>query len=128
MTTQPRRMRNTDDLIIQLRTDDVEPASIADYHKGSSLADTLEALFYHTSLGVLDGTDTGGGKYNLYINDIAQENWDQASSLVIKELTRKGLLDKAVVARGVAWENDTDEWVNFQVVWPLNYDAVFSIW
>lgn len=128
MAALPRRLRDTDDLIVQMRSEDVEPSNAHDYHKGSSLADTLEALFYHLSLGVLDGTDTGGGKYNIYLNGISPQQWDQAAALVTKELARKGLLDKAVVARGVAWENDTSEWTDFQVIWPLNYEAAFSIW
>jgi hypothetical protein len=122
--TEKRRLKPTDELVVQLR---VQGGAEENEYR-SSLTAALEALFHHTSLGQVGGTDIGADKFNIFISNVHPDNWDQALSLVLKELDRQQLRDDAVVARGTTWENDTDEWDEYQVVWPPNSETTFSIW
>src|SRR5262249_53333504 len=66
VNNEKRRLRDTVELIVQFPLQGAwgdNEQNRAYYHT----ADILGALFYHTELGALDGTDTGGGKLNIYI-------------------------------------------------------------
>ena len=126
MSTEKRRIRETVGLIVQLSLQ-TKWGDGEDDLRSTTIADALEDLFKDSQLGVVDGTDTGGGKLNVFIFDIADSNWDDVLNIVIKSLNEQGVLDGAVIARSISWETDEDEWVEHEVVWPENYKNRFVI-
>ena len=119
MSTEWKRVRDTLALIVQFRSE-------SRHHY--LFVETLRALFYHTELGVVDGTDSGGGKFHVYVYDIHDADWVKAAELTSKELARLELLEEAVIAQSVSWESDDDERIDYKVVWPLSHEGEFSIW
>ncbi len=126
MTEEPR----TNDecgIIVQLRltgtwgTDEELAARDA-------LANAFDVLFAgHDRHGFFDGTDTGSGTTNLFIEEIADSHWDEALGKVIAELRSQGLLDRAVVARSFEVGPEEGPWSEDFVVWPPGYPGEFSI-
>jgi hypothetical protein len=94
----------------------------------TALANAFDMLFEgHDRHGFFDGTDTGNGTTNLFIEEIADSNWDEALGKVITELRSHGFLDRAVVVRSVEVGPEDGPWAEHQVVWPPGYPGEFSI-
>lgn len=97
-------------------------------HGAMHASDTLAPLLEESGLGHFDGHDYGGGKINLFVFGIRDDDWTRACDLVVSELARLRLLDVAMVARSISWESEDDEWIDYSVFWPQGYDKEFSIW
>ena len=109
-------------MIVQLRTPAAWPS-----HDELALRHRLEEelgdeLGQH---GFVDGGDSGSGSMNIFIVEID----DPATALarVKAVLERRGLLGTAIVNQS-SFENEDDENPVFdQVVWPENFKGTFSI-
>jgi hypothetical protein len=96
--------------------------------KRNDLARAFDTVFAaHDWHGFFDGTDTGSGTTNLFIEEIADSNWDEALEKVIAELRTRGLLDVAVIARSVEVGPEEGPWAEHTVVWPPGYLGEFNI-
>ncbi len=126
MSSGWRRVRDTVHLIIQFRLNGAF-GDDEDDRRYDRLVGILEALFDHSGLGKEDGTDSGGGKLNVYIYSIRDADWEKAVELVLKELDREGLLHQAIVAQSISWESDDDERIDYTVVLPRDWQGEFSI-
>jgi hypothetical protein len=98
-----------------------------EYDHRNEVADALDRLFQQSGCGTFDGTDTGEGKTNLFIYGIADGAFDQAVALVLGELRRRGLLERAIVARTELVGDPEDPWAQHTVVWPENFRGEFRV-
>jgi hypothetical protein len=121
-----KRIRNTDELIVQFSTTGAI-GSLVDVHLLYRFATILEASISRANIGYFDGTDVGGGKFNIYIYKILPSQRQQAAEVALSELRLQGLLDKAVIAFSVAYEAESDEWTEYEVIWPTNFESTFSV-
>jgi hypothetical protein len=89
------------------------------------LADAFDRLFAESELGKFDGTDCGSGTTNLFIYCIAPPNWERAVELVLTELRRQNLAERAIIVKSI-WveERDSCEWT---VVWPRDFQGIFRL-
>jgi hypothetical protein len=94
-----------------------------------ALADALAEGFEAGGFGNFDGTDVGMGKTNLFIYNIPPDRWDAAFDFTVAELQRRGLAEKALVARGLMSPDDAeeDDPEEEEVLWPAGYQGRFSI-
>ncbi|VTR96736.1 hypothetical protein [Tuwongella immobilis] len=117
---QGQRVRDTVAMIVQFPAERI--------HGAMHAADMLAPLLSENGLGQYDGHDYGGGKINLFVFDIRDDDWQRAFDLVLSELASLRLLNAAVVVRSISWETDNHEWLDYTIFHPQGYDKEFSIW
>jgi hypothetical protein len=123
---EAKRIDDENSLIVQLPLSSLWGTD-EEYEARNDLADVLDQLFQQEGCGVFDGTDIGEGKTNLFIVRITDQDFPRAVALVLGELRRRNLLDKAVVARSVAVGDPDGPWAEHAVVWPENFEGEFCV-
>jgi Fe-S cluster assembly iron-binding protein IscA len=90
------------------------------------LAEALEDLLEREGLGEFSGTDVGSGSANLFIDGINAAEWEQAVQVVLDELKRRRLGERALIVKSLpeGQEEGGSGWV---VVWPKDYRGRFRL-
>ncbi len=88
------------------------------------IEESLQEVFSTEDCGEVDGGDIGSGTMNIFTYTNAS-HWDRALELVMEELRRRHLLDRAVIAKSVMVNEE--EGCEHTVVWPPNFQGKFSL-
>jgi hypothetical protein len=87
------------------------------------LAEAIERDLQRHSCGQYDGNDTGCGTTNLYFYDIPDGAWERAVKLVVTALKRRGVAEKAIVARCDFVPRGVDCEAIHTVLWPPDFQG-----
>jgi hypothetical protein len=123
---EAKRIDDKNGLIVQLSQSSFWGTD-QDYEYRNKVVAAFDRLFQQHNCGVFDGTDIGEGKTNLFIYEIADQDFDKAVSLVLAELDRQKMLDTAIVARTLAVGDPDGPWAEHTVVWPKNLQEEFRV-